>query len=645
MKAITGLLDPNPFSQTRSTTLSKLDRALEPRAGAGSWRADLGPVTMGGRAPGSRATGSRATGSRETVEESPLALRGREILVACDGRLDNRAELRRSSACSAAATDMDLLAALYHRHGLGAFERLCGDFAVALWDERRQRLVLARDAFGTRPLYYHRDEDGGWLWASSLEALLAARPRLADRLDDEWIAGFLTSGLPADRSVYAGIRTVPPGHLLAFDAASGRLEKQRFWRPEELPPTLLGSDADYEARYLELFTEAVACRMHTAEPVFAELSGGLDSSSIVCVGDRLLRSGAVPASQLETVSYVFDRAKTSDERRWMRPIEEHTERPCHHLLEDDRPYLGDFEEAVWASPSIMTSLGPRLRGTVECMRPGGSRVILSGLAGDQVASGHYAIPPQLGDLAAERRWLALARELGRWRNHGDNPHVHFLVHGVVANLLPRKLRLRMQRRPHLMPWLREPFASRHHMHARYEGATEAAAARFRRPSQRARFDVIQHITHGAVTAMNDDYGRFGVTMAYPFLDRRLVEFCLTVPSDQFCRPGEQRFLVRRAMRGLMPDEILDRPDKLGPDEAMLRAFARQWPRIESLFRGDAEVYRRGYVERGRLLDALARRRAGDASTNRTEMVIYLEVWLKHHRRQLEQRDAALGRAA
>ena len=630
MKAIAGLLDPAPVPTIDLAALSTFEEALATRAGGHCAQARLGPVAMVGC--------STQTGPA-------LALRPSAVLGACDARLDNRAEIRRLTDCDAQADDATLIAALYQRDGLDAFERLVGDYAVVLWDERHRRLVLARDPFGTRPLYYHRDEHGSCLWASSLEALLAARPWLIEKLDEEWIAGFLTSGLPADRSVYAGIRTVPPGHVIAFDAESGQVEKRRFWRPEELSMSHLGSDTEYEERYLELFSLAVACRMETEEPVFAELSGGLDSSSIVCVADRLLRRGLVPSQDLETISYVFDRAKTSDERQWMRPIEEHTGRPAHHLLEDEQPYLEGFEEAVWASPSIMTSLGPRLRAAAERMRPKGSQVILSGLAGDQVASGHYPIPPQFGDLAAEGRWLSLARELGRWRNHADNPHTHFLLHGVFANLLPRALRLRFQSRPDLMPWLHDGFAKRHQMHERYEGATEAFAARFRLPSQRARFDLIQHVTHGAVTAMNDDYGRFGVTMAYPFLDRRLVEFCLTTPTGQFCRPGEERSLVRRAMRGTMPNTVLDRPDKLGPDEALLRAFVRQWPRIESLFSGDAEVYRRGYVERDRLLDALARRCAGDASTNRTEMVIYLEVWLRHHRQQLEQRKVKLDRAA
>ena len=277
--------------------------------------------------------------NKESYQEFQPLIAADGYLLTWDGRLDNRAELldQLFDELRSDRTDVALVMASYLKWSSGFLLRLLGDFALALWDPFTRTLLLARDAFGTRPLYYYINAKR-IVWSSELRPLIDLAG-ITPEVDDAYVAGYLTSSNELWRTPYNGIRCVQPGHVVVV--RSGRIEEQRFWSPHPQCKIKYKSDKEYEEHFLGLFRESVRCRLRATGCVFAELSGGLDSSSIVCMADKIIREGDVEPTKLETVSYVYDNSPTSDERTFIEAVEAQRRKRGHHFQEDD--YLTSFD--------------------------------------------------------------------------------------------------------------------------------------------------------------------------------------------------------------------------------------------------------------------------------------------------------------
>jgi asparagine synthase (glutamine-hydrolysing) len=222
-------------------------------------------------------------------------------LLMWDGRLDNHRELRlryhhlpmedRHHGSLACAT--------YDEDGVRGLRRLIGDWSLVLRDRRTGEVVLASDFAGIRPLYY-RVDDSNVCWSVSLASLRAHTG--VDELDERYIAGFLTHGGSPTLTPYAGIKSVPPGYAVCISRRGTII--RRFWALDGHHEVRYRDERCYDEQLQSLFREAVAARLETTEPVVAELSGGCDSSAVVSMATNLIRSGAVTASRLTTISYV-----------------------------------------------------------------------------------------------------------------------------------------------------------------------------------------------------------------------------------------------------------------------------------------------------------------------------------------------------
>jgi asparagine synthase (glutamine-hydrolysing) len=173
--------------------------------------------------------------------------------------------------------------ATYERWGVDGLVHLIGDWSVVIRDHVKRTTVLASDFAGVRPLYYHVDA-GNVLWSSRLETLVAVT-EISD-LDEQYIAGFLMFGGYPNRTPYQGIYSVPPGHAVCVSAEGTSI--RRFWSMPIGDVIQYRNERRYEEQLRSLFREAVAVRLQTEAPVVAELSGGLDSSSVVCMANDLI---------------------------------------------------------------------------------------------------------------------------------------------------------------------------------------------------------------------------------------------------------------------------------------------------------------------------------------------------------------------
>ncbi len=598
-------LDGAPLDRTTLDRVIERQAPLDPDA-VGSWLD--GPVGLGHRM-------LHAT-PQSLHEKLPIVGDAGDVVMTADARLDNREELIPALGLAHRAADGigdgELILHAWARWGEECPVHLSGDFALALWDARRRVFFCARDPAGVRPLYYHL---GPRLFAvaSEVNALLAI-PGVPRQLDEVRIAAFLVPGLD-DRAAtfYEGIRRLPPGHSLTVGARGG--VPRAYWQLDPTREVHHESDAAYGEAFRELFTDAVRCRLRSAFPVAAALSGGLDSSSVVCVA-RALRAEA-GAAPLATYTARFPTIPRCDEGVFVAAVEAQGGLVPRHVRADTLDPLGDLERTSYWEDETFHAPGYYMhRALFQAARADGARVFLEGMGGDRVVSHGMGY---LHDLARHGRWLALGREVRQLAHAFERPawRIARVVAGGVASPPVRRAWRRLRHggsgEP---PLIRAEFARRIGLADRLRAAELTPS---RGGTEGARHEHWRRLTSGRLLAIMETLaaagGVAGVEVRDPFLDRRLMEFCLALPASQKIRQGRTRVVMRHALGALLPREIRERPGK-APLDLMLSAALTAYGRdrlarlldearsvLRPYVRPDAiERTHRQYLERGRPRD-------------------------------------------
>jgi asparagine synthase (glutamine-hydrolysing) len=556
-----------------------------------------------------------------------------------DGRLDNRAALRGQlrDRLEGRASDADIVLAAYVAWGIDAFEVLIGDFALVVWDPIERRLLLARDFSGVRPLCYSLTSSAGELvWSSDLETFLRLG---ADRagttgttgsrgslsLDDAYLRHFMTESVDHTSTPYAGVHGVPPGTCVIVQQ-DGRIRRADCWRPDPHATLRYRRDADYQEHFLECFREAVRNRLPDNGPVWAELSGGLDSSAIVCVADDLLRSEAT-AERLHTISYVPPDRAAGDERPYLESVERKIGRPAFRLREHGySAFLADrcFPDSPYLDTPFLSrpvSVAGRYLKVAEMLKSWSGQVLLSGHAGDSVMWSTLRRCPHLADLLASLRLVALHRAIRQY-DAGSRTYWNLLRHEAIAPLLPRGF----QRRRIVAPYLVVPAEDDSSPHVPEDETPRALA-----PSREMSFRLLLAAIGACAYHRMRTCGAGVVDAAFPFLDRRVVQFMLAAPFDQKVRHGTSRWLLRRSLDGLLPEEVATRRSKASGQGFLCRAVSREWSGLQRIFGADARTARRGLVRLPLLREALERARRGlDVDALALTRAIAVETWLRQH---------------
>lgn len=597
--------------------LNKLDLGLEARGPDGGHIVRLGPVGMVCRAFHTRA--------ESRLETQPLVTPFGHMLT-WDGRLDNRRELVRvlGASLTEQSTSVAVVLASYRKWGPEFLAHLVGDYALCLWDQELSTLYLARDPFGIRPLFYHATGTLA-IWASEIGAVVSAADACAE-FDDDYIAAYLSGTEDWARTPYKGVFSVLPGSVVMVK--DGDIHVSRFWSADPKNEIRYRNDSDYADHFSELFRESVACRLQVEGPVMAELSGGLDSSSIVCMANQLIKGGDVEASSLETVSYVYDDSRTSDESYFIGIVEEHIGKTGHHLW-DQHIFDPTVEELPTYTPTPLALFAGTFTQLADTMLKARTRVLLCGGGGDHVLMHDEITTPQFADLFLRGNLVELVRLLRAWSAAGKSTYMELIWNGLVWPMLP--LNVRAHRTPKGLEapeWLNPEFAAGTKFGERLIGRMDRGG--FRTPSSQRQYSLILD----AISLVCPCYyrERACIEVTYPYLHRPLVEFTLAIPVNQKQRPGETRSVQRRAMQGLLPERIRLRTTKRGPDEALTRAVIRQWSSVEELLT-DARVCQRGYADAPGLKQALRRVRHGQSDQLQPlGRLLALELWLRTQER-------------
>ena len=494
-------------------------------------------------------------------ERLPLVSEGGDLVITADARIDNRGELigllGLNGRPGKEMSDSELILQAYERWGEDCPQRLLGDFAFAIWDGRLQQMFCARDHFGVKPFYYCCSSRT-FAFGSEIKALLAL-PEVPRRLNETRMADFLLMiGEDKASTFYEGILRLPPAHRLTVTAREVRL--RAYWSLDPTRELKLGSDEEYAEAYRDVFTEAVRCRLRSAHKVGALLSGGLDTSSIVCVSRKLLEGhGNQP---LPTFSAVFDGVPEADERSYIDAVVDEGGIAPNFISANNLNPLADINEILRQQDEMFYGPNIHLAWTLHrAARDSGVRVLLNGLHGDYAVSHGISY---LSELFRGRRWMSAiseAKGLSKRLYAGGVRAREILWHRAVKPQLPKALSRRQGPLPSTFALLNPDLARR----TRTEERFRTLSAERNGQARTAREEQLLDLTSGVVPYNLELADRvsaaFSVESRYPFCDRRLVEFCMALPGSQRLQHGWTRMVVRRAMAGTLPEKVRWREGK------------------------------------------------------------------------------------
>src|SRR6266850_49501 len=291
--------------------------------------------------------------TKESWREAQPHVMASGSVITWDGRLDNRAELIRNlrDVLTIGSTDVAIVAAAYERWGTDCFAKLIGDWALSIWDTIKRSLILAKDPVGTRHLYYSIDK-GQVTWSTILDPLVL----FADcsfALNEEYIAGWFSFFPAAHLTPYVGIHSVPPSSSVLIGA--GKHTVSKYWDFDPCNTIRYRTDGEYEEHFRAVFGEAVRRRLRSDRPILAELSGGMDSSSIVCMADAIIARGVAETPRLDTISFYNDSEPNWNERPYFTKVEDKRGRPgCHIDFGSGQSSKFKFDDNLFvAAPSSL----------------------------------------------------------------------------------------------------------------------------------------------------------------------------------------------------------------------------------------------------------------------------------------------------
>jgi len=547
-------------------------------------------------------------------------------IITWGGRLDNRAELISAvhDSLNITSTDVAIVAAAYEKWGNNCLAKLIGDWALSIWNPNTHSLILAKDPTGTRHLYYSFD-DNQVTWSTILDPLVrfAGKPF---SLNEEYIAGWFSMFPAVDLTPYTGIRSVPPSSFVVLRPQKHIISE--YWNFDPGKKVRYGADAEYEEHFRTVFSTAVQRTLRSYTPVLSELSGGRDSSSIVCMADTIIARGAAETPRLDTISYYDDSEPNWNERPYFTKVEEKRGRRGWHvdlnaqerqeLYTESRPESLDGQCGLLPGSNGRTSSQLRAYLTSQC-----HRVLLSGVGGDEVMGGVPTPLPELEDLVATAQFAALARQLKVWALEKRKPWFHLFWEVLGQFFPPALVGIPKYTRP--APWLQSKFVKR--QWAALTGYSSRTKLFGPLPSFRANMGALEglrrQLTHCALPFDPP------LDKRYPYLDRDLLEFIFAIPREQLVRPKQRRSLMRRALVGIVPDEILNRKSKAFVTRAPLLTVSRDWARLAGMTQ-DLTSSLLGIIDADRVSDALQKARRGEevplVSLLRTVVV---ERWLRN----------------
>jgi asparagine synthase (glutamine-hydrolysing) len=501
----------------------------------------------------------------------PIANEDESVWVVFNGEIYNFEELRRALERRGhrfrTTSDTEVIVHLYEEVGERVVEHLRGMFAFAIWDTRRRQLLLARDRVGIKPLFYTRLGDG-LAFASEIKSLLQI-PEVERRLSAPAL-GHLLAFLctPPTQSIIDGVLKLEPGHR-AIVLGDGHVRTERYW-DVEFQPDERASEAELAERLCDHLDEAVRVHLRSDVPLGAFLSGGIDSSAVVATMQRLA-PGRVKTFSIGFTERRFD--ELAHARHVARLFD--TE---HHELVLEPQALEVIEELTWYLDEPFGDSSAIPTYMVSKLAAGHVKVVLTGDGGDELFGGYQKYVVERRERAYDRIPAAIRRLLaavGRAMPlgmKGRNFLQHLGFEGARRYLDSVTLFRRLEQEQLLAPDMFEQVSA---------ADPWSAWVAVHKSSPASWLSVLQYCDLQGYLPLDILTKVDRMTMAHsiearpPLLDHKLVEFAATIPATMALRGQTTKYLFKRAMRGRLPDSIIERP-KQGFAVPLARWFRGSW---------------------------------------------------------------------
>ncbi|MBL8227802.1 MAG: hypothetical protein JNL98_04975 [Bryobacterales bacterium] len=537
-----------------------------------------------------------------------------------DGRIDNLPDLidSQNGRLTRTSPPSEVALVLHEQFGVSGLGRIIGDWSLVIANPRAGSIILASDYAGVRPLYYWH-ANGNIVWSTSLQRM--AEYRGAGEISPEFVAVFLARGSACDLSPYPGVLPVPAYHAVTLTPTG--IANVPFWSPPLGTDTAALRSTDAEERLSELFRDAVRSRLVAAGSTAAcELSGGLDSSSVVCMADRLVREGATPVSRLISITY---QQHGSADEKFFRAVEDQCNVEPFYVAAEDCP-AAEPGTVGYGSPGWWQQRHELVSGH---LRRNGATVILSGQCGDLMMANWLDDSEQVADHLSRGRLSAAAKESLEWSRALRVPVYWLLWRAIQTSLCGNGLGRNMDLSGVTSASAEhgDSLSSKSRKLAiEYEEAQPRHDLRAAPPSARKRLKCLLTLLDSRLLQCPEPL--LGFSCTHPYVHRPLVEYMMSVPSHLTCRPGEPRRLMRRAFEGLLPPLVRHRRSKA----IYGTAFRSASKRLAAALGNSAEpvqVVERGYVDGVSLRTRLDRFRSGlECNEGQLRQILLLEFWLR-----------------
>ncbi len=503
------------------------------------------------------------------------------LVITADARIDNRDELSKELDIKdeESVSDSYFILKAYEMWGDECPDKLLGDFAFAIWDKAQEKLFCARDHMGVKPFYYYLDDDM-FIFGTEIKALFCVDgvPR---KLDEKRLALSLLVDdfTERERTFYKDIKSFIAAHYLILDRNNNDLK--RYWKLDPNLEIKMGSDEEYAEKFLEIFTEAVKCRLRSADDkIGVMLSGGLDSSSIACTANKILEENNIK-KDIQSFSFVFDDYPEADEREFLNKVLEKTGIAPHFMKSDDISPLEKIDEILdyldQPTPTFQIGLVHEIN---QILVKNKMRVLLAGDGGDQVVS---HAQNYIEELIINFKWIKAYNALN------DISRVQ-----KISKFKLLKKRLMHIVQYYLMKWpylyqlvKKEDFYENLINNDFLKNIGIEKAVNNKKNSitckDRQYYLVSEVASQSGFEIADQNNSKFHIESRYPFFDKRMIEFCYAIPTEMKIRDGITRYIMRLAMKEILPKEVCWRTNKAHLSRSSLENFFKEEYILENVF--------------------------------------------------------------
>jgi asparagine synthase (glutamine-hydrolysing) len=563
----------------------------------------------------------------------PMTNEDASLHITYNGEIYNHADYRESLEAKGHVyqthCDTETILHLYEEHGSACVDYLRGMFAFAIWDQRKQELFIARDRLGVKPLYYVRRDDGSLFFGSEIKALLEAgaiRPEINYAVLSDYLANHATSG---EETLFKGVKRLLPGHVLTW--RDGEVTIRRYW---DVDFTKDGAetrdDKTYIKQWSDLFRESVRLRLMADVPLGMFLSGGIDSSAIAAMMSTMVRE------PIKTFSVAFAE-REANELEYARLVAETYKTNHHEIVVSPEQFFEALPRLVWHEDEPLAHPSSVALYFVSHLAAQHVKVVLTGEGSDELLAGYGRYRRTIWNLSMGRRYNKLTPSFAR-----------DAVRNQIENTLPTgRLRQKLMRTflvlsPELESIYFDNFAvfptpMQQHMFTRETRARMHEIdpyVELRRVLARAQdmslldgllYADIKTYLHELLMKQDQMSMATSLESRVPFLDHKLVEFTARMPDTMKLRGTTTKYVLREAMKGVLPEKILTR-SKMGFPVPVGSWFRGPFKSIIDEYVLSDRALSRGIFAPDFVREIVALHQAGEDHAERLWSLLNFEIW-------------------